>query len=69
MEEQRLGSLRRQQRKVETVPLQPALGWAIFRRRRQLGLPRQRLAATAEERLAQQGVNEKISYDYIRRLE
>jgi transcriptional regulator with XRE-family HTH domain len=72
MEEQQWGSLwrrRRRQRRVETVPLEAALGWAIFRRRRQLGLTRQRLAAMAEERLAQQGMTEKISYDYIRRLE
>lgn len=60
---------RRRRRKVDWLPVTPALAWALFRRRRQLGLSRERLAQLAEERLAQRGVQEKISYDYIRRLE
>ncbi len=60
---------RRRRRKVDWLPVTPALAWALFRRRRQLGLSRERLAELAEERLAQRGVQEKVSYDYIRRLE
>ena len=70
MQEEPFYSLRkRRRRKVDWMPLRPALAWAIFRRRRQLGLSRERLAAMAEERLAQRGVQDKVSYDYIRRLE
>lgn len=53
----------------DMVLVEPAMVWPLYRRRRELKLSREQVAEMASRRLREQGSKERVSYDYVRRLE
>ncbi|GBD12016.1 hypothetical protein HRbin24_00016 [bacterium HR24] len=53
----------------DLVEVTPARAWAVYRRRRQLGLSREQVAEMASRRLLEQGARQGVVADYIRRVE